>query len=80
AIKQRETAEGKAFVLASSTIVDGDPDASEKQLAAIARVTPADIQRVAAKYLGDNQAAILRYLPSEAKPANAQGDAVPIAS
>ncbi|PAX08223.1 M16 family metallopeptidase [Sphingomonas lenta] len=79
AIRQRETAEGKALVIASSTIIDGDPDASQKQLEAIARVTPADVRRVAAKYLGDNQAATIRYLPLEAKPATAQSDAIPIA-
>ena len=79
AIKQRETAEGKAFVLASSTIVDGDPDAAQKQLEAVARVTAADVRRVAAKYLGENQAATLRYLPAEAKPASGQAEGVGVA-
>ena len=66
-IKSRETAEGKASTLASSVIVDGDPRASDRQLAAIARVTAADVQRVARKYLGENQSATIRYLPESAQ-------------
>ena len=80
AIRQRETAEGKAFVLATSTIVDGDPDASQKQLEAVGRVTAADVRRVAAKYLGDRQSATIRYLPVESRPAGTASDAVPIAA
>src|SRR3546814_2924584 len=44
-IQNRETAAGKANVLAASVIIDGDPRAADKQLAAIAQVTAADIQR-----------------------------------
>ncbi|KQU61891.1 peptidase M16 [Sphingomonas sp. Leaf339] len=69
AIKGRETAEGKARVIASSVIIDGDPRDADRQLAAIATVTAADVQRVARQYLGDNQAAIIRYLPGQ-PPAN----------
>ncbi|MBD8736910.1 M16 family metallopeptidase [Sphingomonas sp. CFBP 13706] len=65
----RETAEGKASTLASSVIVDGDPRAADRQLAAIAQVTAADIQRVARTYLADAQSATIRYLPLDAKPA-----------
>jgi zinc protease len=77
AIKSRETAEGKARIIASSVIIDGDPHAADAQLAAIARVTPADVQRVARKYLGDQQSATIRYLPADQKPATAT--ATPIA-
>ena len=80
AIKQRETAEGKARVLASSVIIDGDPRNADRQLAAIATVTPADIQRVARTYLGDNQAATIRYLPDTAKPATAKSDTIDVAA
>jgi zinc protease len=79
AIRSRETAEGKARVLASSVIIDGDPRAADRQLAEIARVTAADIQRVARKYLGDNQSATIRYLPDSAKPASATGDTIAVA-
>ncbi|MES3083808.1 M16 family metallopeptidase [Sphingomonas faeni] len=78
-IQSRETAEGKASTLASAVLVDGDPQAADKQLAAIARVTAADIQRVARKYLGDNQSATIRYMPLAAKPAGGVADAITVA-
>lgn len=71
AIRSRETAEGKARIIASSVIIDGDPHAADHQLAAIARVTAADIQRVARTYLREDQSATIRYLPADQKPANA---------
>ena len=79
AIQRRETAEGKAFALASSVIIDGDPRASDRQLAAIQRVTAADVQRVARKYLTDTRSAAIRYLPKEAAPAPDAGDTVKVA-
>ncbi|MEG8057812.1 insulinase family protein [Sphingomonas sp. 22L2VL55-3] len=78
-IQSRETAEGKASTLASAVLVDGDPQAADKQLAAIARVTAADIQRVARKYLGDNQSATIRYMPFAAKPAGGVTDTITVA-
>ncbi|WP_308815254.1 pitrilysin family protein [Sphingomonas sp. GV3] len=80
AIKSRETAEGKARILASSVIIDGDPRAADRQLAEIARVTAADVQRVARKYLNDDQSATIRYLPDSAKPATATGDTIQVAA
>ena len=80
AIKSRETAEGKARTLASSVIIDGDARAADRQLAAIARVTAADVQRVARRYLGENQSATIRYLPDTAKPAGQNGDTITVAS
>ncbi|MBM6575798.1 insulinase family protein [Microvirga sp. SRT01] len=70
AIRARETAEGKASTLANSVIIDGDPRAADKQLAAIAAVTAADVQRVARRYLGEQQVATIRYLPAEQMPNN----------
>ena len=80
AIKSRETAEGKARTLASSVIIDGDPRAADRQLAAIAAVTAADVQRVARKYLGVDQSATIRHLPDSAKPAGQSGDTIAVAS
>jgi len=77
AIRQRETVDGKARVLAAGVIIDGDPQADEKQLAGVQAVTVADVQRVARKYLGDDRSAALRYLP--AQPGKT-GDTVAIAS
>ncbi|MCM8729651.1 M16 family metallopeptidase [Hephaestia sp. GCM10023244] len=78
AIQSRETAAGKANVLAASVIIDGDPRAADKQLAAIAQVTAADIQRVARIYLADEHSAAIRYLPAESAPAGAKGDTVSV--
>ncbi|RDE06181.1 M16 family metallopeptidase [Sphingomonas aracearum] len=78
-IRARETAEGKASTIAASVIVDGDPSTSDRQLAAVSRVTAADVQRVAAKYLNDNQSAAIAYLPVKAKPAGAKGDTIAVA-
>jgi len=70
ALKQRETAEGKASLIANSVIVDGDPHAADRQIAAIQTVTAADIQRVARAYLKDQQSATIRYLPDSDRPAH----------
>lgn len=80
AIRGRETAEGKASTLASSVIVDGDPRAADRQLAAIARVTAADVQRVARRYLAENAAATIRYLPIEQQPAGVRPIPIEVAS
>ena len=76
ALKSRETAEGKASTLAASIIIDRDPRHSDRQLADIAKVTVADVQRVARKYLADNQSAALLYLPEEA---GKKGDTIAVA-
>lgn len=77
-LKSRETAEGKASTLAASIIVSRDPRAADEQLAAIAQVTAADVQRVARKYLGDNQSAALIYLP-DAVAKGSKGDTIAVA-
>jgi zinc protease len=77
-IESRETADGKASAIARSVIIDGDPAAADKQLAAIARVTPADIQRVARRYLTDNRSAAIRYMPAEMAN-GAKGDVIGVA-
>ena len=79
-LRGRETAEGKASTLAASVIINGDPRASDRQLAEIARVTAADLQRVARKYLRDERSAAIHYLPAESAPAGAKGDTVTVAS
>jgi len=71
ALQGRETAEGKASTIAMSAIIDGDPRASDRQLAAIAAVTAADVQRVARQYLRDERSAAIHYLPIESAPKGA---------
>lgn len=63
-IQGRETPDGKASTLANAIIIDGDPKAADRQLADVARVTAADVQRVARLYLADARAAAIRYLPA----------------
>lgn len=79
ALKQRETAEGKASLIANSVIVDGDPKAADRQIAAVQKVTAADIQRVARDYLKDSQSATIRYLPDSQRPANVREMPIEIA-
>ncbi len=63
-LKQRETAEGRATTLASDVIIEHDPHATDKRLAAIEKVTAADVQRVARRLLGDDRAVEITYLPA----------------
>jgi zinc protease len=79
-LRARETAEGKATTLAQATIIDGDPRAADRDLAAVARVTAADVQRVAGKYLRDERSATIHYLPAEMAPAGATSGPITIAS
>ncbi len=76
-LRARETADGKASALAEAIIIDGDPAAADRQLTEVAAVTAADIQRVAKRYLGEQQAAIVRYLPKTAK--SPAGDTIGLA-
>ncbi len=64
-LKQRETAEGRASTLAANVIMDNDPNASDKRIAAIMAITPADIQRVARKLLADDRTVTITYLPGK---------------
>ncbi|OYY70965.1 MAG: peptidase M16 [Sphingomonas sp. 28-63-12] len=77
-LNERETANGKASTIASAVIIDGDAGAADRQLAALANVTAADIQRVAKRYLTDNRAATIRYLP--ATPGGPKGDPIDVAA
>lgn len=77
AISQRETADGKASAIASAVIIDGDPRAADRQLAALAAVTAADVQRVAKRYLAENRSATVRYLPLT--PGGPTGDTITVA-
>ena len=76
AIKARETALGRANTIAEAVIVDGDADAADRKLAELAAITPADVQRVAAKYLRDDASAAIRYLPTAPGAAADAGPAV----
>jgi zinc protease len=61
ALRGRETAEGRASLVAESVIMDGDPAAADRRLAAIQAVTAADVQRVARRLLADDRAVAIHY-------------------
>lgn len=65
-LKGRETAQGRAAALAQDVVIEGDPHATDKRLAAIAAVTPADVQRVARRLLADDRAVAITW--TGAKP------------
>lgn len=71
ALRQRETFSGRAFMLGEALVRTGDPKASDKRLAAIARVSAADVQRVASQYLAANKRVDIRYLDESRRPAGA---------
>ncbi len=71
ALRQRETFSGRAFMLGEALVRTGDPRASDKRLAATARVTAADVQRVARKYLAANMRVDIRYLDESKRPGGA---------
>ena len=76
-LKSRETAEGRATTLASDVIIEHDPHATDKRLAAIENVTAADVQRVARRLLADDRAVTITYLPAAD---GAAMEAVPVAA
>jgi zinc protease len=59
------TVEERADALAYAATVLGDPEALNRVMEAYERVTPADVQRVAARYLTADRAATLVVVPGE---------------
>ncbi len=74
ALASRETASGRAFALGEALVRTGDPKAADKRLAAIARVSAADVQRVARLYLKPEARVDFRYLDESKRPAGAADD------
>jgi zinc protease len=69
ALKERETAFGRASTLAESVIRYRDPTYADQLLAAIQALTPADIERVARAVLDDSKRVTIRYLAEETRDA-----------
>lgn len=76
-LKQRETADGRASTLASDVILEQDPHATDKRLAAIEKVTAADVQRAARRLFADDRAVTITYLPAAE---GAPMESVPVAA
>lgn len=70
-IRQRETIEGRANELEAAQVIEGSAERANTDIAALAAVTPADVQRVARKYLADNTRVDIAYLGESAKPPGA---------
>jgi zinc protease len=64
----RKTMEGQAGDLGGSWLVANDLTLSERHLAAVKRVTPADIQRVASEYLTPENRTLYALLPDGTAP------------
>jgi zinc protease len=69
ALGDRETASGRAFTLGEALVRTGDAKAADERLAAINRVTAADVQRVARLYLKPEARVDFRYLDESKRPA-----------
>ncbi len=67
-LRQRETASGRAFMLGQAIVAEHDPNAPDRRLEAIRRVTAADVQRVARTYLDENARVSVRYLDESQRP------------
>jgi zinc protease len=68
-LRQRETANGKANALGTAAVLLGDPNRVNTSLDRLQAVTAADIQRVAKKYLTDENRFVFYYLPESMRPA-----------
>ncbi|HEV2363169.1 MAG TPA: pitrilysin family protein [Caulobacteraceae bacterium] len=74
-VRERETIQGRANALGDAVVEEGDPNRANTDVASVAAVTPADVQRVALKYLDPKTETVIRYLPATARPAGALGAA-----
>lgn len=70
----RETPAGRAAALGNGIVNAGDPRWSDRMLAAVQQVTPADVQRVARQYLADERRLTIRYLDESAREGEAPLD------
>ncbi|OGN43055.1 MAG: hypothetical protein A2623_07370 [Caulobacterales bacterium RIFCSPHIGHO2_01_FULL_70_19] len=68
ALRQRETASGRAFILGQSIVSQNDPRAADERLAAVQRVTAEDVLRVARRYLDERARVSVRYQDESARP------------
>jgi zinc protease len=67
-LQQRETSLGKSLALGRAAVVLGNPNGVNTDLDRLQAVTAADIQRVAQKYLTDNNRYVIYYLPESERP------------
>src|SRR3546814_9437867 len=76
ALAGRETARGRAYDLGGGAALTGDPTLADTRLDAIRRMTPADVQRIAKRWLDDGKRLTLRYRDESQRPAGYTGDRI----
>lgn len=69
ALLRRETPRGRAFELGGGVALTGDPRFEDRRLAAIRRMTSADVQRIARRWLADSRRVLIRYQDEGRRPA-----------
>src|SRR5438477_5517001 len=67
-LRQRETSLGKSQALGRAAVLLGDPNRVNTELDRLQAVTAAEVQRVARKYLTDDNRYVLYYLPESERP------------
>src|ERR1035437_9057277 len=70
-LSSRKTMQGQAQDLGGSWLAANDLNFSERYLAAVKRITPADLQRVACEYLTPENRTLYALLPTGATPKQA---------
>ncbi|WP_026107267.1 M16 family metallopeptidase [Dyella ginsengisoli] len=73
-LERRQTPMGLAFALGQATLTEGDPARVNTDLAALQKVSAADVQRVLHQYVTGAHSVTIDYLPQpKTAPANRQG-------
>ncbi len=65
ALRERETANGRAFALGEAIVLHHDAGVVNSGLARVQAVTAADVQRVVKKYLVEGKAVVIDYLAEQ---------------
>jgi zinc protease len=78
AVRERETIDGRGFVLGQALVLEGDAGKANTGIAELQAVTAADVQRVAQKYLRADRAVTIRYLDETQKTAGTYDAAAPV--
>ena len=67
-LRERETVDGRAAELGRAILLEGDAAKVNTDIAELQAVTAADVQRVARRYLVDEQRVVIRYQAESARP------------
>jgi zinc protease len=77
ALARRETPRGRAYELGGGAALTGDPRLADERIEAIRKMTPADVQRIARKWLDGRKQITLRYHDEKLRPTDYTGDRTP---